>query len=576
MADKPIAAIVLAAGKGTRMKTALPKVLHRLAGRPMIDYVLDHLKPLKCQPVVVVVSPGMEKLAAAVAPNPTAVQAQPLGTGHAVLAARAALQGFTGDVLVVYGDCPFISAETIGRMIARRRPADDPAVVVLGMRPADPAEYGRLVVGMDGMLEAIVEFRDASPEQRAITLCNSGVMAIDGKRLFGLLDRVGNANAKGEYYLTDIVEIARADGGACAVVEAPAAELIGINSRAELAAAEAILQERLRAQAMDGGTTLTDPQTVFLSFDTKLGHDVVVGPNVVFGPGVEIGNAVEIKPFCHIEGARIAANAVIGPFARLRPGTTVGERARIGNFVEAKNAALGVGAKANHLTYLGDAVVGAGANIGAGTITANYDGFNKHRTEIAADASIGSNTVLVAPLKVGRGAIVGAGSVVTQSVSPDALALARGRQVEKPGWAAKFRETKGQLGKGTVIKHGNRAFRVTVTASDGSILPAGPSNLRVASVPRPKPAPAAAEQAVVPPAVATEAASEQAKPPVARDKSAAPTPRPAANGTGVKTRKVAAAAKPAPKATAKPAVKSAAKPKKAAKKTAPARSKGRR
>ena len=573
MAERPIAAVVLAAGKGTRMKTALPKVLHRLAGRPMIGYVLDHLKPLKCERIVVVVSPGMEKLAAAVAPHPTAVQAQPLGTGHAVLAARAPLQGFAGDVLVVFGDCPFISADTIGRLVARRRAADDPAVVVLGMRPADPAEYGRLVLGMDGTLEAIVEYRDASPAQRAITLCNSGVMAIDGKRLFGLLDRVGNANAKGEYYLTDIVGIARADGGTCAVVEAPASELIGINSRAELAAAEAILQNRLRAQAMDGGATLIDPPTVFFSFDTKLGHDVVVGPNVVFGPGVEIGNGVEIKAFCHIEGAGIAANAVIGPFARLRPGTTVGERARIGNFVEAKNAALGPGAKANHLTYLGDAVIGAGVNIGAGTITANYDGFNKHRTEIGADASIGSNSVLVAPVKVGRGAIVGAGSIVTQSVSPDALALARGRQVEKPGWAAKFRESKGQLGKGTLIKHGDRAFRVTVTASDGSILPTGPSNLRVASVPRPKPAPAAAEPASVKPAVATEAAPEQAQRPKDKAGTVKPAPTRAASGATAKSRKPTAA-KPPPKAATKPMAK--AKPKNTVGKAGPAPSKGRR
>jgi bifunctional UDP-N-acetylglucosamine pyrophosphorylase/glucosamine-1-phosphate N-acetyltransferase len=571
MAERPIAAVVLAAGKGTRMKTALPKVLHPLAGRPMIGHVLGHLKPLGCERIVVVVSPGMEKLAAAVAPNPAAIQAEPLGTAHAVLAARSSLAGFSGDVLVVFGDCPFISAETIGRLVARRRAADDPAVVVLGMRPADPAEYGRLIVGMDGALEAIVEFRDATAAQRAITLCNSGVMAIDGRRLFGLLDRVGNANAKGEYYLTDIVGIARADGAVCAVIEAPAAELIGINSRAELAAAEAILQERLRAQAMEDGATLIDPQTVFFSADTKLGRDVVVGPNVVFGPGVEVGDAVEIKAFCHIEGARVAAHAVIGPFARLRPGTVVGERARIGNFVEAKNATLGAGAKANHLTYLGDAVVGAGANIGAGTITANYDGFNKHRTEIGADASVGSNTVLVAPVKVGRGAIVGAGSVVTQSVSPDALALARGRQVEKPGWAAKFRQAKGKLGKGTVIRHGGRAFRVTVTASDGTILPTGPANLRVASVPRPKPASA-------PPVVATEATSEQAKRHAGPARPAPQNAKSMANGAAAKSRKTAAAARPAPKASVKPVAQAEARPKKAAaaKKPTHAPGKGRR
>jgi len=530
MAERPIAAVVLAAGKGTRMKTALPKVLHRLAGRPMIDYVIDHLKPLHCGRIVVVVAPGMEKIAAAVAPNPTAIQAEPLGTAHAVLAARAALQDFAGDVLVVFGDCPFISGDTIGRLVARRRAADDPAVVVLGMRPEDPAEYGRLVLGMDGTLEAIVEYRDATAEQRTITLCNSGVMAIDGKRLFGLLDRVGNANAKGEYYLTDIVGIARADGGICAVIEAPASELLGINSRAELAAAEAILQDRLRLQAMDGGATLVDPRTVFFSADTKLGRDVVIGPNVVFGPGVEVGDAAEIKAFCHIEGARIAAHAVIGPFARLRPGTVVGERARIGNFVETKNAALGAGAKANHLTYLGDAVIGGGANIGAGTITANYDGFNKHKTDIGAGASIGSNSVLVAPVSVGRGAIVGAGSVVTQNVPPDALALARGRQVEKPGWAAKFRESKGTLGAGTIIRRGGRAFRVTVTAPDGSILPVSPANPRAAAaaqrVDKDRPAPRTVVR------VADGAAPKQHKPAAAAAK---PVPKAAAKSKKVST-----------------------------------------
>ena len=548
MAENRIAAVVLAAGKGTRMKTELPKVLHKLAGRPMIAHVLANLAPLACERIVVVIGPGMGGIAAAVAPHATALQAEPLGTGHAVLAARAALQGSVGDVLIVYGDCPFISSATIGRLLARRRAADRPAVVALGMRPADPAQYGRLIVGADGMLEAIVEYRDAGAEQRAITLCNSGVMAIDGQRLFALLDRVGNANAKGEYYLTDVVAIARADGAACAVVEAPADELIGINSRAELAAAEAILQDRLRAQAMEDGATLIDPQTVFFSFDTRLGRDVLVGPNVVFGPGVDVGDGAEIKAFCHLEGARVAAGAAIGPFARLRPGTIIGERARIGNFVEAKNANVGPGARANHLTYLGDAVVGAGANVGAGTITANYDGFNKHKTEIGAGASIGSNSVLVAPVKVGRGAIVGAGSVITQSVSADALALARGRQAEKPGWAAKFRESKGALGKGTVIRHGGRAFRVTITRPDGTVLPTGPSTVRIAPArrsPQPEPAPPA---------------------PAAKVEAPLQTLTRASNGTTSQARK------PAPKAKAAPA----AKPKKPTESKKPAPRKGQR
>jgi len=545
MAEIHTAAVVLAAGKGTRMKTELPKVLHKLAGRPMIAHVLANLAPLACERIVVVIGPGMEGIAAAVAPHATALQAEPLGTGHAVLAARAALQGFVGDVLIVYGDCPFISSVTIGRLLARRWAADQPAVVVLGMRPADPAQYGRLIVGADGTLEAIVEYRDAGAEQRAITLCNSGVMAIDGRRLFALLDRVGNANAKGEFYLTDIVAIARDDGAACAVVEAPADELIGINSRAELAAAEAILQHRLRAQAMENGATLIDPQTVFFSFDTRLGRDVVVGPNVVFGPGVEVADDAEIKAFCHLEGAKVAAGAAIGPFARLRPGTVVGERARIGNFVEAKNAIVGPGAKANHLTYLGDAVVGAGANVGAGTVTANYDGFNKHKTEIGADASIGSNSVLVAPVNVGRGAIVGAGSVITESVSADALALGRGRQTEKPGWAAKFRESKGALGKGTVIRHGDKAFRVTITRPDGTVLPTGPATVRIASAKPP---------------------AQLAPEPAATTGAPVQIPTRASNGTTSKT------GKPAPEAKAAPA----AKPKKPADSKKPAPPKDRR
>ncbi|MGH6931076.1 MAG: bifunctional UDP-N-acetylglucosamine diphosphorylase/glucosamine-1-phosphate N-acetyltransferase GlmU, partial [Dongiaceae bacterium] len=383
-----------------------------------------------------------DMVAGAVAPHRTAVQAEQLGTGHAALSARDMLKGFGGDVLVLVGDCPFIATATIEGLLARRRAADDPAVVVLGMRPADPAQYGRLVMGVDGALHEIVEFRDASPAQKMLTLCNSGVMAIDGRRLFGLLDRVGNANAKGEYYLTDIVALACRDGGVCAVVEAPADELIGINSRTELAAAEAIIQDRLRQGAMAAGATLTDPGSVFFSWDTRLGRDVVIGPHVVFGPGVEIADNVEIKPFCHLEGARIEAGASIGPFARLRGGTVVGAGARIGNFVEAKNATMAAGAKAMHLTYLGDASVGAGANVGAGTITCNYDGFEKSRTEIGAGAFIGSNSALVAPVTIGEGAIVAAGSVITRDVPANAMALARAAQVDKPGQAEQYRAIK--------------------------------------------------------------------------------------------------------------------------------------
>jgi len=442
MTDDRAAAVVLAAGKGMRMKSALPKVLHPLAGRPMIAHVAANLAPLACDPVAVVVAPGMAAVERAVAPWPSVVQAEQLGSGHAVMAARDRLAGVAGDVLVVYGDSPLVSTESMRRLLARRRAADRPAVVVLGMRLDDPGEYGRLIVGADGGLDAIVEYRDADADQRTINLCNSGAMAIDGRRLFELLDKVGNANAKGEYYLTEIVAVARRDGLACAVVEAPADELLGVNSRADLAVAEAALQQRLRARAMVEGATLVDPRTVYFAYDTRLGRDVTVGPNVVFGPGVVVGDNVEIRAFCHIEGARIEAGAVIGPFARLRPGCEIGAGARIGNFVEAKNARLAAGAKANHLAYIGDASVGERANIGAGTITCNYDGFDKARTEIGADAFIGSNSALVAPVTIGERAIVGAGSVITRDVAPDALALARAEQVEKRGGAERLRQMK--------------------------------------------------------------------------------------------------------------------------------------
>jgi bifunctional UDP-N-acetylglucosamine pyrophosphorylase/glucosamine-1-phosphate N-acetyltransferase len=444
MPEPRAAAVILAAGKGVRMNSDLPKVMHRLAGRPIIRYVLDNAASVGCDPTVVVVSPGMDDVAKAGAPHRPAVQPEPLGTAHAVLAAKDALAAFRGDVVVLYGDSPFIATATIERLLARRRATDDPAVVVLGMRPPDPTGYGRLIKASEtgDALAAIVEEHDATPEHRLGRLCNSGIMAIDGRRLLGLLERVGNANAKREYYLTDIVAIARGDGGACAVVEGPAEEAIGINSRAELAAAEALLQDRLRARAMANGASLLDPRSVFLSHDTRIGRDVVIGPNVFLGPGVAIADAVEIRAFCHIEGARLERGAVVGPFARLRPGTVVGPGARIGNFVEAKNAVLAAGAKANHLTYLGDASVGADANIGAGTITCNYDGFEKARTEIGERAFIGSNSALVAPVKVGEGAIVAAGSVITRDVPPDSLALARGTQTDKPGWAARFRAMK--------------------------------------------------------------------------------------------------------------------------------------
>ncbi len=439
----PAAAIVLAAGMGTRMKSALAKVLHPIAGRPMIQHLLATLDELNLEKIVVVTSAGADEVKAAVAPHPSAVQAEQLGTGHAVLQAAGALPGFDGDVLIVFGGDPLITGETISRLLARRREADDPAVVVLGFRPPDPGLYGRLIVDADGTLTEIVEARDATPDQLASNLCNSGVMAVDGARLFDLLGRVGNDNAKGEYYLTDIVRLARADGAGCVVIEAAdPEELTGIDTRADLARAEAIVQDRLRARAMDGGATLIAPETVFLSHDTVLGQDVTVGPNVVFAPGVRVGNNVTIRPFCHLEGATIADGAVIGPFARIRPGADIGRDVRVGNFVEVKNAKLETGAKVNHLSYVGDARVGPGANVGAGTITCNYDGFGKHFTDIGAGAFIGSNTALVAPVTIGDGAIVGAGSVISKDVAADALAVTRAAQKQADGWATSFRDKK--------------------------------------------------------------------------------------------------------------------------------------
>jgi len=442
MTQENIAVIVLAAGMGTRMKSATPKVLHPLAGRPMVNHLLDTVSALAPRRVVVVVGPDMDAVAQAVRPHATVVQAERLGTGHAVAQALPALAGFSGTVLVLYGDTPLITLPTLDAMLACRRAAPHPAVVVLGFRPQDGGQYGRLVVDAAGGLDAIVEHADATAEQRALPLCNSGVMAIDGDRLAGLIARVGNANRKGEYYLTDIVALARADGAACGVVEGAADELLGVNSRAELAVAEGILQNRLRRAHMDNGATLSDPASVYFCWDTKLGQDVSVAPHVVFGPGVTVGDGVEIRAFSHLEGASVASQVMVGPFARLRPGAEIGAGAHIGNFVEIKQSVVGAGAKINHLAYVGDAHVGAESNVGAGTITCNYDGFGKFVTEIGAGAFIGSNSSLVAPVKIGDGAVIGAGSVITKEVKAGALAVARGTQMELPGWADRFRARK--------------------------------------------------------------------------------------------------------------------------------------
>lgn len=441
--SRAVAAIVLAAGKGTRMKSDLHKVLHPIAGRAMLLHLIDSVSALAPEYTIVVTGAAGEQVEAAVAPLgiATVPQHEQLGTGHAVRQAEAALAGFEGDVLVLYGDVPLVSSATMRRMVERLHADDAPAAVVLGFRPADPGAYGRVIADPDGRIIKMVEFKDASPEERAETLCNSGLMAVRARDLFALLARVGNDNAAGEYYLPDIVMLAAADGRAAAVIETQADEVAGVNSRAELAVVEARWQAKRRDQAMADGVSLVAPETVWFAWDTVLGRDVTIEPNVVFGPGVRIGDGAVIHAFSHVEGATIGAKASVGPYARLRPGAVLGAGSRVGNFVEMKKAVLGAGAKANHLTYLGDAEVGAGANIGAGTITCNYDGYFKYQTKIGAGAFIGSNSALVAPVSIGAGAIVGAGSVVTRDVEDDALALARGGQEARPGWAKRFRDS---------------------------------------------------------------------------------------------------------------------------------------
>lgn len=443
MTTRPLAAIILAAGSGTRMKSDTHKVLHPIAGRAMLLHLIDSVATLAPERTVVVVGARREQVEAAVSPHgvATAHQAEQLGTGHAVAQAKDALAGFDGDVLILYGDVPLVSAATMRRMVERLHGGDAPAAVVLGFRPADPGAYGRVIADADGRISRMVEYKDASPEERAETLCNSGLMAVRSADLFALLARVGNHNAAGEYYLPDIVMLAAGDGRASAVIETDAFEVTGVNSRAELAALEAQWQQARRAQAMADGATLVAPETVWFAHDTAIGRDVTIEPNVVFGPGVNVADGVVIRGFSHIEGASIATGATVGPYARLRPGAVVGEGAHVGNFVEMKKAVLGKGAKANHLTYLGDAEVGAGANIGAGTITCNYDGFLKYPTRIGAGAFVGSNSALVAPVSIGDGAIVAAGSVVTRDVGADALVLVRPPQEVKSGWAKRFRTT---------------------------------------------------------------------------------------------------------------------------------------
>ncbi len=443
MAARSCLAIVLAAGEGTRMRSARPKVLHEVAGRSLLAHVLTAIAGIEPSATAVVIGSGQDDVAAEAGralPHAICfVQRERRGTAHAVLAARAAIERGADDILVIYGDTPLIRPATL--QLLRAPLAKGAALAVMGFRPTDPSGYGRLVT-KNGRLLRIVEHADAVPQERAIDLCNAGAMAFDGNGALAILERIGNRNRKSEFYLTDAVEIARGMNKTVVAVEVEEDDVRGINSKKELAEAEAVAQQRLRRAALDAGVTLVAPETVFLSADTTFGKDVVVEPYVVFGANVSVGDGAVIRAFSHLAGAAVGKGASVGPFARLRPGTRLGDGARIGNFVEIKEAKIEAGAKANHLSYIGDAVVGAGANIGAGTITCNYDGYAKHHTAIGENAFIGSNSALVAPVAIGAGAYVGSGSVITADVPADALALGRGRQVVKEGWASRLRALK--------------------------------------------------------------------------------------------------------------------------------------
>jgi len=438
MAD--LGLIVLAAGKGTRMLSNLPKVMHQVAGRSLLGHVLNTAAALAPARLVVVAGPGMPEVAEEsrkyFEDAPTVIQAERHGTAHAVSMAAPYLADFTGKVLVLYGDVPLISAGTL-RELTEAVTTEQP-LAVLGFRATDPSGYGRLIIGRDGTFSSIREDLDATPEERAINLCNSGVMAVDSALLWQLLPKIGKNNAKGEYYLTDLPGLVVDQGSKLAFRECPETEVLGVNNRVQLAAIETAFQHRLRQEAMLNGATLVAPETVFLSVDTKLGQDVVVEPNVVFGTGVTVADRARIRSFCHIERSTIGEAAIVGPFARLRPGAALERDVHIGNFVEIKQAVIGPGAKINHLAYVGDARVGAAANVGAGAITCNYNGIEKSLTEIGAGAFIGTNASLVAPVRVGEGAYVAAGSVVTKDVDPDALYIERGESKILTNWVKRY------------------------------------------------------------------------------------------------------------------------------------------
>ena len=421
------------------MKSALPKVLHKVAGLPLLGHVVAALRGASVTRIVVVTSPAGEAVReyAGALGCESAIQHQQLGTGHAASSARDTLADFAGTLLIINGDMPLITSEVISECLKAQART---GLALLAFEPADPGAYGRVLLTPDGFLNRIVEFKDASESERGVTLCNAGCYAADAGKFFHWASLLKNNNAQGEYYLTDVPAIARADGVKCALAMADEVSVTGVNSRAELAEAEGKFQQRRRAELLKDGVTMIAPETVFFSHDTRIANDVEVEPFVMFGPGVTVESGARIRGHSHLEGAAVASGAIIGPFARLRPGAVIGESAHIGNFVEVKNAVIGKGAKANHLTYLGDARVGAGANIGAGTITCNYDGFTKSITEIGAGAFIGSDTALVAPVRIGDGAITAAGSVITQDVAADSLAISRGTLTEKPGWAKAFRD----------------------------------------------------------------------------------------------------------------------------------------
>ena len=440
---RDFAAVILAAGKGTRMKSEQHKVLHPIAGRPMLDHLLATVDALAPAKKVVIVGSGRDQVEQALGDRAeTALQEPQHGTGHAVQQAEDGLKGYSGDVLVLYGDVPFVRGETMEAMLDRLHAEDKPKVVVLGFEPEDPGHYGRVIADESGRISKMVEFKDANEAERGCRLCNSGVMAARSADLFDLLRRVGNDNAQGEYYLVDVVNIAKEDGDTSAVISCTDPnEVTGINSRAELAAAERQWQDYRREEAMAEGASLKAPETVFFSYDTVIGRDVTIEPNVVFAPGVTVANGATIRAFSHLEGASVGEGCEVGPYARLRPGAVMEKGSKVGNFVEMKKATLGEGAKANHLTYLGDATIGAGANIGAGTITCNYDGYFKHKTTIGERAFIGSNSALIAPVTIGADAIVAAGSAVSRDVAAGELLMVRAEQMVKPGWADRFHDT---------------------------------------------------------------------------------------------------------------------------------------